>query len=157
MVGLGHPVPAAVARDESQVCDRIAGLEPCGKRRAEVPVDVAEVAPLGVGSIALGADPSVPVMGGRRGGVRRDPAAEGIDPRGLVEVAVNDESAAAHPPVVAAVAAVASVACACVPVTAATSSAPRSPVVVTVWVTTTSWEAPGASTSGQDSSSPAPW
>ena len=64
---LGHAVHAAVAVDEAVVGDRVAGLQPAGERRPEVPRDRPEVAELGVGPVAVGADALVPVVRGRRG------------------------------------------------------------------------------------------
>ena len=96
MERLGQAVGALVAGDEAVIRDRVAVLQPAGQGRSEVPRDVAKVAELRVGSIALGADPGRPVVRRRRRRVGGDPAAERIDPRRLVEVAVDDEAAAAH-------------------------------------------------------------
>jgi hypothetical protein len=57
---------------------------------------VAVVAELGVGAVALLADAGVPVVRRCRCRVARDAAAERIDAGRLIEVAVDDEPAAAH-------------------------------------------------------------
>ena len=69
--------------------------QPAGERRPEVPRHRPEVAELGVRAVALGADPLVPVVGRRRGRVDRHRAGERVEPRRLVEVAVDDEGGAA--------------------------------------------------------------
>src|SRR5437899_3702213 len=97
---------------------------------------MGEVAALGVGAVALGADPFGPVVSRRRGRVDRYPAAERVGPRRLVEMAVDDKATATHDE--------------------AASSA-RSRSVVTTWVTVTVHVASGASDRGHDSRSPAPW
>ena len=146
VVRLRHPVAARdgdrrvavggpVAVDEPAVRLRVAGLEPFGERRPEVPRHPAVVAPLGVRAVALRGHARVPVVEGRGRGVRRHRAAERVDAQRLVEVAVDDEAAAAH----------------------ATSSSARSRVVLTAWSTRNSRRCPGPSVSGHDSNSALPW
>ena len=130
---LGHAVPAAIAIDEAAIGDRIAVLEPARERRTEVPGDPPVVAELRVGPVAVGGDPGVPVAIGRRGRVRRDDAGGRVQPRRLVEVAVDDEPRPAH------------------------ASSARSRSTVTVFATEIDRRSPGAIDSGHESSRPLPW
>ena len=143
---LRHPVAARdgdrhvtvsgpVAIDEPAIRLRVASLEPFGERRAEVPRHPAVVAPLGVRAVALRGHARVPVLERRGRGVRRHRAAERVDAQRLVEVAMNDEAAAAH----------------------ATSSSARSRAVLTACSTRKAWRCPGPSVSGQESNSALPW
>ena len=75
--------------------------QPAGQRGPQVERDAAEVAPLGVGLVALGVDAGVPVAVRRRARLRRDLAAERVAPLRLVEVAVNGQLGTAHPAMVA--------------------------------------------------------
>ncbi len=124
MERLGHPPFAVVARDESLEGGPIVFAQPAGQGWPEIPRDVAEVADLGIRPVALRADPDGPVVGRGGGLVRRHGPTERIEPRGLVEVSVNDEAAAAHLPTAAGAAVRA-----CLPPPA--SSAARSRSVVT--------------------------
>ncbi len=131
---LGHPVDAAVAIDEAAVGERVAGLEPAGQRRTEVPRHRPEIAERGIGPVAIGADPLVPVA--RRGGGRidRHRPGERIESRRLVEVAVDHEPGTAHD-----------------------SSIARSRLVATAWWIDRDQRSPGPRWSGHDSSRPLPW
>ena len=93
---LGEPVDPAIPVDEAVVGDRVAGREPTGEGRADVPRHALEIAQLCVGSVALGADALGPIVGRGSRRVGGHGPAERIDPRRLVEVAVDDEVAAAH-------------------------------------------------------------
>jgi hypothetical protein len=68
--GLGHPVHAVVTVDEAVVGDAVAVLQPVRERRPEIPRDRPEVAELGVGSVAIGADALIPVVRGAAVGSR---------------------------------------------------------------------------------------
>ena len=72
--GRAGPCPCTPASpvDEAAIGDRVAILQPAGERRSEVPRDPPEVAELGVGPVAVGGDPAVPVVGRRGRRVRRD-------------------------------------------------------------------------------------
>ncbi len=146
VVGLRHPVATRdgdrrvavggpVAVDEPAVRLWVAGLEPFGEGRPEIPRHLAVVAPLGIWAVALGGHARVPVLEGRSRGVRRHRAAERVDAQRLVEVAVDDEPAAGHP----------------------TSSSARSRVVLTTWSTRNARRSPAPSVSGHDSNSALPW
>ncbi len=100
--GLSDAGPSVRAATEHVACPE-AGQhigrrvgEVAAQRRSEVPRGVGQRAQLGVGAIALGRGPGVPVPERGRGRVRRQVAGERVDPGGLVEVGVDDQSAAAH-------------------------------------------------------------
>ena len=88
--GLGHPVAAAIAvaprRSPRGPAARVAGREPAGERRPEVPRHPAVVAPLGVRAVALRVDARVPVVERRGRGGPSGTAAERVDAQRLVEV-----------------------------------------------------------------------
>ena len=86
-----------VAVDEPPIGDRVAVLQPAGQRRADVPRDRAEIAELGVRSIAVGADALVPVVR-RRGRGSSGTARERVETGRLVEVAVDDQRGTGHAP-----------------------------------------------------------
>ena len=140
------PLMPAITGDEPPVGERIAVDQPAGERRAEVPGHVPEVAALGVRAVALLADPGGPVVSRCGRWVGRDGTAERVDPRRLVEVAVDDQPAATHRGAGAPAG-----------IEAAASSVARSRVVVTSWVTLTVRAAPASSASGQLNRRPAPW
>jgi hypothetical protein len=96
MEGLRHAVTTGIALHEAAVGHRVSVLHPARQCRPEVPRHRAEVAFLGVRSIAVGADALVPVAGGRRSRVDRHRAGERIEPWRLVEVAVDDERGTRH-------------------------------------------------------------
>jgi hypothetical protein len=75
---------------------RALATQPAAQRGAKVETDTGEFAGRCVRPVALLADPGVPVAGGRGRWVGRDGTAERVDPRRLIEVAVDDQAAAAH-------------------------------------------------------------
>ena len=104
VVGLGHGVAAVAVVDagrhvrvhEPLVRGGVVGRQPARQRGAEVVGDVAQVAPLGVGLVALGVDAGVPVAVRRRGRLRRDLPAERVAALGLIEVAVHGQPGSTH-------------------------------------------------------------
>lgn len=103
-VGLGDgPTGPAVGVEDPLVHVGAVGLEPRQQRGAQVEREVLEQVHLGaVGPgqrgdrvVALGGDPLVPVVEGRRPRLLGDHAGPGVLPRRLVEVTVEDEAAVA--------------------------------------------------------------
>ncbi len=104
VVGLCHGVAAfglvetvrQVRVHEAFVGRGVLGRQPARQRGPQVVRDVAEVAPLGVGLVALGIDPSVPVTIRGCGRLSGDLAGERVAALRLVEVAVDGELRATH-------------------------------------------------------------
>ena len=93
---LREPVAASVPVDEAAIGRRIAVLQPGREGRADVPGDPGVIAEFRVGSIAVGRDPRVPIPRRGRRRVRGHQAGGGVDPEGLIEVPVDDESGSGH-------------------------------------------------------------
>ena len=154
---LGQAVGPAIAVDEAAVGDRVAlvGAEPAGQGRPEVPGHRPEVAELGVGPVAVGGDPRVPVAGGGRRRIDRGPPGDRVLAGRLIEVPVDDEGRRGHAGVASARRSGATDAAAADG--SAVSSRARSRVVVTVWRRIRDQRSPMASRSGHDTSRPLPW